>query len=108
MLKAAGRGLAFAILALGVGSAFAISQSGEQSNMRRVGHSDIQGRAAYQPNFIDYPDGRVIAFIGTHTGSAPNPLKPGSPVEANGTMIVDITDPARPVDKFHIPAPGGQ
>ena len=109
MLKAAGRGLAFAILALGVGSALAISQSGEQKDMRRVGHSDIQGRAAYQPNFIEYPDGRVMAFIGTHAGSAPNTLKPGNPVELNGTMIVDITDPARPVDKAHIPSPpGGQ
>jgi hypothetical protein len=52
----------------------------------------------------------VIAFVGTHSntsdnGPRPNPLKPGSPVEPNGTMIVDITDPARPVEKFHIPGP---
>jgi len=95
---------AFAIAA---GSAFAdpgISQSGEQKDMRRVGHVDLQGRPAYHPNFIEYPDGRVIAFLGTHGGSKPNPLKAGV-VELNGTMIVDITDPARPVEKFHIPAP---
>jgi len=110
MLKAAGKGLAFAVLALGVSSALAISQSGEQKNMRRVGHTDLQGRAAYQPNFIDYPDGRVIAFIGTHGGTAKNTLKPGSPVESNGTMIVDITNPERPVETAHIPVPvaGGQ
>src|SRR5689334_16921216 len=114
MLKAAGRGLAFAALAFAVGSAFAhgggVSQSGEQKNMRRVGHTDLQGRPAYQPNFIDYPDGRVIAFIGTHGGSAKNTLKPGSPVENNGTMIVDITNPERPFETAHIPVPvaGGQ
>src|SRR5256714_14027437 len=103
---------AFAIAA---GSAFAddhrgISQSGEQKNMRRVGHVDLQGRPSYQPNVIVYPDGRTIAFAGTHAGSKPNPLKAGSPVEFNGTMIVDITNPERPVEKAHIPVPvsGGQ
>ena len=39
-----------------------ISQSGEQKDMRRVGHSDLQGRPTYHPTFIKYPDGRVIAF----------------------------------------------
>jgi hypothetical protein len=100
---------AAAILALSTGAG-AASQSGEQKNMRRVGHSDLQGRAAYHPDFITYPDGRVIAFIGTHSnttdnGPRPNPLKAGSPVEANGTMIVDISDPRKPVEKFHIPGP---
>jgi hypothetical protein len=94
-----------------------VSQSGEQKNMRRLGHTDLQGRAAYHPNFINYPDERVIAFIGTHSSAnpsnpplnpdsnlpKPNPLKPGSPVEPNGTMIVDITDPRRPREMFHIP-----
>ena len=87
----------------------AVSQSGEQRNVVRVGHSDIQGRPAYQPNFIVYPNGRTYAFIGTHGGSRPNPLNGGA-VEQNGTMIVDVTDPENPVDKFHIPVPvaGGQ
>src|SRR5881628_2777577 len=88
---------ALAVLALSAGSALAISQSGEQKNMRRVGHTDLQGRPSYQPNIIVYPDGRTIAFAGTHGGSKPNPLKAGSPVEFNGTMIVDITNPERPV-----------
>jgi hypothetical protein len=103
-------------LAVPSGSALAdffgrgISQSGEQKNMRRVGHVDLQGRPSYQPNVIVYPDGRTIAFAGTHGGSKPNPLKPGSPVELNGVVIIDATDPARPVEKFHIPVPaaGGQ
>jgi len=86
-----------------------ISQSGEQKNMRRVGHVDLQGRPSYQPNVIVYPDGRTIAFAGTHGGSKPNPLK-GGVVEQNGTMIIDVTNPERPVEKFHIPVPvaGGQ
>ena len=104
-MRSGSRALTCAVLALSVGSALAISQSGEQKEMRRVGHTDLQGRPAYHPNFIEYEDGRVIAFIGTHGGSAPNALKPGNPVEFNGTFIVDITDPANPVEKFHIPAP---
>ena len=102
--------LAAATTALVAGAASAqVSQSGEQKNMRRTGHSDIQGRPAYQPNMIVYPNGRTIAFVGTHSGSKPNPLK-GGVVEPNGTMIVDVTNPAAPVDKFHIPVPieGGQ
>jgi hypothetical protein len=102
---------AFAIAA---GWAFAddhrgISQSGEQRNMRRVGHVDLQGRPSYQPNVIVYPDGRTIAFAGTHGGSKPNPLK-GGVVEQNGVVIIDATNPERPVEKFHIPVPvaGGQ
>src|SRR5207244_4909132 len=109
--------LAAAVLsafAFAAGSAFAddhrgISQSGEQKNMRRVGHVDLQGRPSYQPNVIVYPDGRTIAFAGTHGGSKPNPLKGGA-VEQNGVMIIDATHPDRPVEKFHIPVPvaGGQ
>src|SRR5712691_11152396 len=110
------RALAATVLsAFAAGSALAddhrgISQSGEQKNMRRVGHVDLQGRPSYQPNVIVYPDGRTIAFAGTHGGSKPNPLKSGSPVELNGVIIIDVTDPARPVEKFHIPVPaaGGQ
>src|SRR6267142_1050374 len=100
---------ALAVLALGASGALAISQSGEQQNMRRVGHVVLQGRASYQPNVIVYPDGRTIAFSGTHSGSKPNPLKGGA-IEPNGTMIIDITNPERPVEKFHIPVPvaGGQ
>ncbi|MGB8436466.1 MAG: hypothetical protein WCE38_19635 [Burkholderiales bacterium] len=96
-----------AALVIGIGSALAdASQSGEQKNMRRVGHVDLQGRSAYQPNVIKYPNGKTIAFVGTHNGSAPNPLNGGA-IELNGTMIVDVTDPKHPKEKFHIPAPAG-
>jgi hypothetical protein len=103
--------------ALVAGSALAIKQSGEQRNMQLVGHVGLQGRGAYQPNFITYPDGRVIAFSGLHSGPnlggapgpLPNPLN-GGKLEDNGTMIIDITDPKHPVETFHIPVPvtGGQ
>ena len=103
--------------AFGAGSALAIKQSGEQKNMELVGHVGLQGRGAYQPNVITYPDGRTIAFIGLHSGPnlggapgpLPNPLN-GGKLEDNGTMIIDITDPKHPVETFHIPVPvaGGQ
>jgi hypothetical protein len=99
---------AVAAALVGAGPAGAVSQSGEAKNMQRVGHVDLQGRASYQPNVIQYPDGRYIAFAGTHNGTAANPLNGGA-VENNGTMIIDVTDPKNPVETAHIPAPtGGQ
>jgi hypothetical protein len=107
---------ALAILAVSV-NALAVEQSGEQKDMTLVGHVGLQGRGAYQPNVITYPDGRVIAFSGLHNapnlggapGPLPNPLNGGA-LEDNGTMIIDITDPKKPVETFHIPVPvtGGQ
>jgi hypothetical protein len=47
----------------------------------------------------------VIAFIGTHGGTHFNPLTGKD--EVNGTMIVDITNPAKPKDLYHIPSSGG-
>lgn len=109
-------GVVCAGLAFSVSSAWAdITQSGEQRNMKLVGHVGLQGRGAYQPNFIQYPDGRTIAFSGLHpapnlngvpAGSVLNPLN-GNVAEPNGTMIIDITDPKHPVEKFHIPGSAG-
>jgi hypothetical protein len=99
--------LAAASLSCHAFSAVSKAPAVEAKNMQRLGHSDLQGRPAYQPNLIRYPDGRVMLFVGTHKGSAPNPLNGGA-VEPNGTLIVDVTDPRRPVEKGHIPASGGQ
>ncbi len=103
--------------AFGAGSALAVEQSGESKDMTLVGHVGLQGRGAYQPNVIKYPDGRTIAFSGLHSGPnlggvdgpLPNPLNGGA-LEENGTMIIDITDPKKPVETFHIPVAvkGGQ
>jgi hypothetical protein len=117
-LAALSGALALALLA---GSAqAAVTQSAERKNMDRVGHTDLQGRPTYQPNVIQYPDGRTIAFVGQHSGNPrglvgscpnntlPNPLN-GNVCENNGTMIIDVTDPANPVEKSLIPSPpGGQ
>jgi hypothetical protein len=106
VLRTALAAATLAILAFST-NALAIDQSGEAKNMQRVGHTDLQGRAAYHPNLIQYPDGRTILFVGTHTGTAPNPLNDGT-VEANGVMIIDVTDPKNPKETAHFPAPGGQ
>jgi hypothetical protein len=107
-------------LALGAADALAISQSGESQNMMRVGHTDLQGRPTYQPNVIQYPDGRTMLFAGMHSGvptgrvtncpanTLPDPLN-GDACENNGTMIIDVTDTRNPVELHLIPAPpGGQ
>ena len=75
-------------------------------NMELVGHSDLQGRSAYQPIIIN-ENGREIAYVGHHTGSMMNPLTGKD--EPNGTSIVDVTDAANPKYLSHIPgstAPG--
>jgi hypothetical protein len=107
-----------AILAFNGTALAAAAQSNERKNMRRVGHVDLQGRPSYQPNVIQYPDGKWYAFAGTHSGTPvpvpgfkflPNPLNKFAD-EPNGTMIVDVTNPAKPEEVFHIPVPvaGGQ
>src|SRR5947208_14520370 len=80
---------ALAVLALSAGSARAIDQSGEQKNMKLVGHAELQGRGAYQPNFIKYPHGRIIAFAGLH----PSPNLNGVPAGAGRlTLNQDLRD----------------
>src|SRR6202049_3713871 len=71
-----------------------------QWNMELVGHSDLQGRSAYQPIIIN-ENGREIAYVGHHTGTAMNSLTGAA--EPNGTSIVDVTDPAKPKYLAHIP-----
>ena len=102
VLRTALSAAALAMLVFSSGAlAASVTQSGEQKNMRRVGHTDLQGRPGYQPNVIQYPDGRWIAFSGTHSNIPvprpgftflPNPLNNNAD-ERNGTMIIDVTDP---------------
>src|SRR5690242_19303191 len=72
----------------------------EAQNMALVGVDDLQGRSAYQP-VIQQQGNRTIAYIGHHGGSAVNPLN--GETEANGTSIVDVTDPRKPRYLYHIP-----
>ena len=77
----------------------------EARNMALAGYSDLQGRSAYQP-VIQQQDGRWIAYVGHHGGNALNPLTGRG--EANGTSVVDVTDPASPRMLHHIPGAPGQ
>lgn len=72
----------------------------DSSNMRLVGHQDLQGRSAYQPEIIRQGD-RWIAYVGHHGGDLLNPLTGRE--EPNGTSIVDVTDPTNPTYLAHIP-----
>ena len=75
----------------------------EVLNSRLVGAHDLQARSAYQPLPV-VQAGRYILYVGHHAGESVNPLTNG--VEVNGTSIVDVTNPARPVYLHHIPATG--
>jgi hypothetical protein len=76
-----------------------------QWNTELVGHSDLQGRSAYQPIIISQ-DGREIAYVGHHASHPVlNPLT--GKVEPNGTSVVDVTDPAKPKYLAHIPGAAG-
>ena len=73
----------------------------EHKNMQLVGFNDLQGRSAYQPTIYKYESGRYVAFVGHHNGTSP--IAP----DANGTSIVDVTNPAHPVYLTHIATAAG-
>ena len=68
--------------------------------MALVGYNDLQARSAYQPVIKKQGD-RWIAYIGHHGGTELNPLN--GEMEANGTSVLDVTDPKNPKYLFHIP-----
>jgi len=72
----------------------------ESWNMSLLGHHDLQGRPAYQP-VIERQGERWIAYVGLMGGQAGNDVT--GDVEWNGTMLVDVTDPSRPLTLSHIP-----
>src|SRR5258705_10500230 len=98
--------LAFAAAAVLRGAAVAAQrQAGhgdgaDSSNMQLVGHDDLQGRSAYQPE-MKRQGNRWIAYVGHHGGSAINSIT--GKEEAHGTSIVDVTDPKNPKYLAHIP-----
>ena len=83
----------------------AAQQRAEMHDMQLVGFNDLQARSAYQPVIHKQGD-RWIAYIGHHGGTQPNPLTVKA--ESNGTSIVDVTDPRRPIYLMHIPGEAGQ
>src|SRR5260221_9505035 len=101
--------LVFSSLLLCAGGARAqqqvIGAPPEASNMKLVGHNDLQARSAYQPT-IHHQGDRWIAYIGHHGGTdaIPDPVNPlTGKAEPNGTSIVDVTDTAHPKYLRHIP-----
>src|SRR4051812_12261159 len=72
----------------------------ESLNMRLVGYSDLQGRSAFQV-VIAEQNGRRIAYVGHHGGTAMNPLTGKD--EPNGTSILDVSDPQHPRYLHHLP-----
>jgi hypothetical protein len=72
----------------------------ESENVELVGYNDLQGRPAYQP-FLHHQGNRWVAYVGLHEGAELNPLT--GKIEGNGTMVVDVTDPAKPISLSHIP-----
>lgn len=70
-------------------------------NVVLLGRDDLQGRPSYQPVIHDQ-GGRRLLYVGHHPGRALNPLT--GKQEANGTSIVDVTDPKQPRYLAHVPA----
>jgi hypothetical protein len=71
-------------------------------NMKVVGFNDNQARPVYQPLIVD-EDGRYIAYMGNLAGVILNPLT--GAMESNGTSLIDVTNPKKPVFVYHIPGP---
>ena len=92
--------LTVAIAGAGIPMAKAQSRQAESKDMESIGRQDLQGRPAYQP-VIHRQGDRWIAYVGLHVGAELNPLTGAK--EGNGTMVVDVTDPRKPVGLAHIP-----
>lgn len=97
--------LSAAWLLFAAAGASAAQRQAEKKDMELLGHNDLQARSAYHP-VINEQNGRWIAYIGHHGGAQVNPLTGNK--EANGTSIVDVTDPKHPKYLHHIPGQAGQ
>jgi hypothetical protein len=86
--------------------------------MTLVGTNDLQSRSTYQP-WVQKQGGKYILYAGHHTlakaGEGQDPtgatLPSSNPItgknEENGTSLVDVTDPSKPVYLAHIPVADG-
>ncbi len=69
--------------------------------MEVVGFQDNQGRPSSDDGWIENQNGRYILYMTNSPGSGLNPQT--GKVENNGTSLIDVTDPAKPVFLHHIP-----
>jgi hypothetical protein len=107
------RALPWCLAALGIVALAAAARADDRRNgegpdamdMKWIGHADLQGRPAYEPTVIQQGN-RFILYVGHHEGMFLNPLT--GQTEADGTSIVDVTDPRHPRQLFHIPGVTGQ
>ncbi|NIN33922.1 MAG: hypothetical protein GTO60_01915, partial [Gammaproteobacteria bacterium] len=72
----------------------------EGLNMALLGFHDLQARPAYQPVIHKQGD-RWVAYIGL-MGGEQNLNDITGEMEWNGTLVIDVTDPARPFTLSHI------
>ena len=77
-------------------------------NVRLVGYNDLQGRQSLQLTTRSDAANGNWAYVGHQPNDRPNSEEPQmNPItgqaEINGTSIIDITDPATPTTKWHIP-----
>ena len=81
-------------------------------NVRLVGHHDLQGRQSLQLTArSDAANGNWV-YVGHQPNVRPNSEEPQmnsitGQAEINGTSLLDITDPANPTLKWHIPGISG-
>jgi hypothetical protein len=68
-------------------------------NTELLGYDSLDGRSTYQPLVVRQGE-RYIAYMAHHAGCAINRLNGQD--EINGTSIIDVTDPRRPVYLHHI------
>jgi hypothetical protein len=103
-------------LAFSAGGRDSDADDGASRNMKFVGWNALQARSTYQPTLHKYADGRYFIFAGHHAYAAPGEGSPAAanlpPLpkvngEENGTSIVDVTNPRRPVYVKHLPVPNG-
>lgn len=93
------------LLLFAAASGAGAQRQAEKKDMDLVGHNDLQARSAYQP-MVHEQNGRWIAYVGHHGGAQVNPLNGAK--EANGTSIIDVTDPKAPKYLHHIPGEAGE
>jgi hypothetical protein len=69
--------------------------------LRLVAHDPLQARQTYQMVEI-HQGNRWLLYLGHMRGREVDPLTTGQ-LEANGTSVIDVTDPTKPIYLNHIP-----
>jgi|SaaInlV_100m_DNA_5_1039725.scaffolds.fasta_scaffold15929_1 hypothetical protein len=77
----------------------------DSANIELLGYNDLQGREALQTTVLSDVEGGngEYVYVGFHAGQHLNPQT--GEEEFNGTMIIDIADPANPQTITHIANP---